>query len=124
MSTNVQLPVVVEQERIPRRRIFTGVSSGKVTRYSAVRRASVKRLSFSSPLANFTPSTGAVELGQDEHGRAVAGCGGAGKDSAAEDFYGGIVGEGDAVFGGAEGVGEAFEFFVAAGELYAFHGGG
>jgi hypothetical protein len=52
----MQLPVAVEQERVPRRRIFTGVSSGKVRRYSAVRRASVKTFSFSSPLTNFTAS--------------------------------------------------------------------
>ena len=30
MSTNVQLPVAVEQERIPRRNTFTGVLSGNV----------------------------------------------------------------------------------------------
>jgi hypothetical protein len=61
ISTNEQFPVAVEQERIPRRRIFTGVSSGKVRRYSAVRRASVKPFSFSLPLVNFTASTVASE---------------------------------------------------------------
>ena len=60
---------------------------------------------------------------QCEDEGAAARCCGAGEDAAAEDFYGGVVGEGDAVFGGAEGVGEDFEFFVAAGELYAFDGG-
>src|SRR5208282_4936830 len=54
--TNMQLPVAVEQERIPRRRIFSGVSSGKVRRNSAVRRASVQIFSLSSPLTNFTAS--------------------------------------------------------------------
>src|SRR5580700_2074992 len=62
ISTNVHVPVAVEQERIPRRRIFTGVSSGKVRRYSALRSASVKTFSFSSPSANFTASTVAAEL--------------------------------------------------------------
>ncbi len=56
-----RLPVAVEQERVPRRRIFKGVSSGKVTWYSAVRRASVKSFSFSSPLMNFTASAFAGE---------------------------------------------------------------
>jgi hypothetical protein len=49
----MQLPVAVEQARVPRRRIFNGVSSGKVRRYSAVRRASVKTFSFSSPFHEF-----------------------------------------------------------------------
>src|ERR1700683_13471 len=57
IRTKAQLPVAVEQERTPRRRIFTGVAAGELRRYSAVRRASVKTFSFSSPLANFTAST-------------------------------------------------------------------
>ena len=62
-------------------------------------------------------------IGQHEDECAGAGCGGAGEDAAAEDFYRSVVREGDAVFGGAESVGEDFKFLVAAGELYRFHGG-
>lgn len=51
---------------------------------------------------------GSYVVWKDEYEFADSSCCGAGEDSAAEDFYGGVVGERETVFGGAEGVGEDF----------------
>ena len=61
---------------------------------------------------------------QHQHERAVPSCGWAGEDSAAQDFYGRVVGEGYVIFGGAEGFGEEFQLLIAAHVADGFGFGG